>query len=323
MARSDETEPALQRLEFVSQGAHGRVDLVVLERTGHKAALKTLFRDHGACEAHILLTLNSPFVPRLIQHWINPRGKGCILMEDCGTTLDDVLIINAHCNTKFQDPDIRWVLWSVASALDCAHNHGWAHNDVKTLNVCCQPVVDSKAAEIYRRAGVEPQRVRLVDWGAATALDWHDNRTRGTSGYNAPENTDLTQGCTSAHDTWMLGCLLLKIVTHGTFDCNHPSEVLETWLPNAITDCQQKGQLTLANLLQKLLEERPELRLGAGQGLVTELLEHPYFSGLSPTQWVLECALRTQLCDSICSKIRVPDTPNANTGTAKAKPVSL
>lgn len=303
MAMSDGEEPALRRLDFVGQGSQGRVDRVVVESTGQEAVLKTFFRSHGACEAHVMLTLDSPFVPRLIHHWFKCRDTGFVLMEDCGTALFDAFESGAVLN----DSDTRLVLWSVASALECAHNHGWAHNDVKALNVCRQPVVDAGDAAIYRRAGVQPMRVRLVDWGAATALGWCDDRRRGTRGYTAPENADLTHGGTVANDTWMLGCLLLEIVERGNFWCDHPSDVLKTWLPNAIWDCRQNGRLPLANLLQRLLEERTELRLGARKGLVAELLEHPYFSGLSETDWANECDLRAHLTTPKSSGMAHPE----------------
>lgn len=95
--------------------------------------------------------------------------------------------------------------------------------------------------------------------------------------YSAPEVggiSELTEAC----DWWSFGSLLYELLTGMALSQSHPSGI------QAHTQLQLPEWLSrpAASLLTELLQFEPTRRLGVGEGGVSKLKSHPFFSTI---QW--------------------------------------
>ena len=270
--------PALAELAQAGAGSFGSVTHVQLP-DGRRAVLKTMEARDAASEAETtdawaLAAMDSPFVPALLGHWRDATHKYA-LMESCGTDLHSML---AAGRLGTDDATVRLLAWSVASALDCAHAAGLAHNDLKPANVC------------VRQTGADPApRATLVDWGCASPLGL-DEAWRGTDGYRAPENAHSGRACSKANDVWALGRTLADVLLGLRWSNAAPNDPHALLRDPALVELLARGHR--GDLLARLLDERPAHRLGADGSVAAALLEHPFFRDLPDGDRAEEEALR-------------------------------
>lgn len=100
------------------------------------------------------------------------------------------------------------IVAEIGKALDCAHQAGVLHRDVKPANILLAEPTGPD----------EPERVLLTDFGIAKALDG----TGGLTGtgmlvaslqYAAPEQFDTTVALDDRADVYSLGCTLYRLLT--------------------------------------------------------------------------------------------------------------
>uniref|UniRef100_A0A8C2I8I4 polo kinase n=1 Tax=Cyprinus carpio TaxID=7962 RepID=A0A8C2I8I4_CYPCA len=157
------------------------------------------------------------------------------------------------------DPEVRYYLKQIISALKYLHNKGILHRDLKLGNFFVNENMD----------------LRLGDFGLAAKLETVEQRKKticGTPNYLAPEVLNR-QGHGTESDVWSLGCVMYTLLCG-----NPPFETLdlkETYkcikevrysLPPSLTPSAQK-------LISAILQKNPSDRLTLDQ-----ILAHEYFT---------------------------------------------
>ena len=155
----------------------------------------------------------------------------------------------------------------LASALQCAHNHGVIHRDLKPGNV------------YLTREG----QLKLGDFGIARdtrSIDLTDvGLTVGTYAYMSPELIRGKREISGKSDLYALGCLLVELLTgQPPYQGDNFAQIFEQHLhaqpPNVTKYCNcppRLGRLIL-RLLAKSPDDRP-FNARAVQGVLTELLD--------------------------------------------------
>jgi eukaryotic-like serine/threonine-protein kinase len=202
--------------ERVGAGGMGEVYRAHDIQLGRDVALKIVRRDlcgengwiaASAREAQVLATLNHPNIAAiygLAEH----DGLGAIIMELVeGDTLADRL-----ARQRLSVDEALDLATQIAEALEYAHEHGIAHQDVKPANIRITP------------DGI----VKVVDWGIATV----ENQFRahpqpiGSPAYMAPEQV-LGKPVDRRVDIWAFGVILYEMLAgHAAF---HGPSVAETF----------------------------------------------------------------------------------------------
>lgn len=189
-------------------------------------------RNRCLCAAKVLRQRDSVDLLRFVReqsvklehpHILAPYGWAAedehvvIAMDLCdGGTLETVL----QDHGAFSDAVIEEIMVQLLSALQCVHDEGWIHRDVKPANV------------MMKATGAGRPMIRLADFGIATQLEG-DRLTRtgmvlGTPGYMAPE---LFQGADPhpTQDLFAAGVVAMRM-GHPHRDCAKaptPDEALD------------------------------------------------------------------------------------------------
>jgi serine/threonine protein kinase len=158
------------------------------------------------------------------------------------------------------------VVAQVAAALDCAHEKGLVHRDVKPGNI----LIDEKAGD-----GSLPH-VYLADFGVAKHRQSHSGLTSkghyvGTIDYVAPEQIE-GRPLSAATDVYSLGCVLFESLT-GKPPFDHDSDVAMIFAhlseaPPAPSSQRPELPAALDAVIAKALAKQPEERYGSCRELV-------------------------------------------------------
>jgi serine/threonine protein kinase len=158
------------------------------------------------------------------------------------------------------------VVAQVAAALDCAHEKGLVHRDVKPGNI----LVDEKAGD-----GFLPH-VYLADFGVAKHRQSHSGLTSkghyvGTIDYVAPEQIE-GRPLSAATDVYSLGCVLFESLT-GKPPFDHDSDVAMIFAhlseaPPAPSSERPELPAALDAVIAKALAKQPEERYESCRELV-------------------------------------------------------
>lgn len=200
-----------------------------------------------------------------------PAFSVCLVLEKMDYSVDK-LITDCRTNNRYIKPElIQKILWQLLQALNCMHEAGIAHNDIKPLNI------------LINRDGT----VKLTDFGLSEWVDpvrtTNPNTNVITRWYRPPELLDpktCKSRYTTAVDIWSAGCtfaelMLMQPFLTGSDEKDQLDLILKTTpnLPNAtgITDDAR-------DLLCGFLTIDPAKRLTAAAALC-----HPYFQDLAAT----------------------------------------
>ena len=166
----------------------------------------------------------------------------------------------------------------LCSALQCAHNHGVIHRDLKPGNL----FLTTSAI------------VKLGDFGIArdtTAADLTSSGlTVGTHAYMSPEQITGDSHLSGKTDLYALGCCLYEMLTgQKPFRGEHFAQLFEQHLKaepphvrDSVSECPEELDAMIVHLLQKDAERRPfnarqvqatMLQIGEKYGLASE--NHP------------------------------------------------
>lgn len=176
--------------------------------------------------------------------------------------------------------DARTILRDVASALEYLESQKVVHNGIKPSNMAYSP----------SRGAV------LLDFGLATYSN-EPTSTGGTPWYVPPEyRTDNIRG--TAGDIWALGVTMLYIlrktplpertvmdwlICDATVRLSEASRRMMAWVDKVsqMRNTLERATNTVEKLVYSMLEEKPDLRIRAGQ--IVAVLQSPVVSSTSKT----------------------------------------
>ncbi len=168
-----------------------------------------------------------------------------------------------------QETEIVRVGMQIASGLVAAHSQGLVHRDIKPGNI----LVDNQV-----------NRVVITDFGLARC-ETDESMTKtgwlaGTLNYMSPEQS-RGEDCDARSDLFSLGSLLYFLATgHLPFRADSPMGVLHkigNEPPKPVHTRNEQISLTLANVIDRLLEKKPQDRFQSAsdvERLLNDCLAH-------------------------------------------------
>ena len=165
-------------------------------------------------------------------------------------------------------PVVAELTRQVCSALQCAHNHGVVHRDLKPGNL------------FLRRDG----ELKLGDFGIARQDGrddlTHSGMTVGTHAYMAPEQITGDASISGKADLYALGCCMFEMLTaRKVFQAEHFAGLFEQHLrgePTPVRDLVPDVPAEMNDVIAQCLAKRPEDRpfnARTVQGVMNEVLE--------------------------------------------------
>ncbi len=208
----------------IGKGAMGSVYEVEHKQLGVRYALKTFTLDDGEvdflrkrfmAEGRALARIDHPNVARVFDLDVLQDGTAYFAMDLVLDSEGEPRTLADVSPDEYSDEDrLRW-LESISSALDCIHDEGIVHRDVKLTNILVNEKRDAvlvdfgisryERGRIKREIGVE-KTVVVGEGEDAKKL------VMGTGGYLAPE---LLRGeeATAASDVYALGVAFFRLLT--------------------------------------------------------------------------------------------------------------
>ena len=147
------------------------------------------------------------------------------------------------------------------------HAHGYAYRDLKPENL----LVDRKG------------HIRICDFGFAKRLAPGEKTTTlcGTPEYLAPELV-LSRGHNRAVDYWALGVFIYELITGNTpfYDSNQSRIFVKIINAAKVLSFPSSLRESAKDLITKLLDPKPVLRLGMLKGNWEDIKQHMWFNGI-------------------------------------------
>ncbi|GFH26100.1 putative LOV domain-containing protein [Haematococcus lacustris] len=296
-----------RRVKQLGAGDVGLVDLVQLQGTEHKFAMKTLdkyeMQDRNKVqrvltEERILTAVDHPFLPTLYCT-IQTDTHLHFVMEFCdGGELYGLL--NSQPKKRLREAHVRFYVAEVLLALQYLHLLGYVYRDLKPENILLQHsghVLLTDFDLSYGKGVTTPQVERRPDArvtknknGKIVLMDdfvllaepvARANSFVGTEEYLAPEVISAA-GHSAPVDWWSYGILIYELVygttpfrgarRDETFDNVVKAPLRFPAKPVVSPECQ--------DLITQLLVKDPAKRLGTRTG-AEEIKAHPFFKGIT------------------------------------------
>ncbi len=244
-------------LGTLGKGAHSSILHVRCASDGKQYALKVVpiddkedqkFLEQAQHEFRVAQMLDHPSLIKIYaletpRDWLMRIRKVHLLIEYVnGKTLDTL--------TNLSVPRLVQVFVKVSSAMVQMHRRGICHADLKPNNIMLSKTGD----------------VKIIDYGLAWIKGEPKGRVQGTPEYMAPEQA--RQGTvTEATDIYNLGATMYRMVTF-----RHPPSTVPTAdsvsmnaatfqkLLKPVRECNQQAPPELADLIEKCLAFKPNLR---------------------------------------------------------------
>jgi serine/threonine protein kinase len=252
-------------------GTVGTIYAAVDPRTGDKVAIKRLhpgisqddlIRARFRREMLVLQRLNHPNIVHYYGGGDDDGNLFYVMELVDGGTVKELLQVRG----SLQWPVVAEIARQVCSALQCAHNHGVVHRDLKPGNL------------FLTREG----EVKLGDFGIARDLKstnlTSNGMTVGTHAYMAPEQITGDTSISGKADLYSLGCCLFEmLVGRQPYQGENFAQLFEQHfrapppsVRDFVADCPQE----LDEIVQKLLAKNPDDRpfnARQVQGLMSQL----------------------------------------------------
>jgi len=195
--------------KIIGFGEYGAVYEGKHVRTGRIVAIKALYPEkNDSTEIESTLKLDHPHIPKFLSV-IKTEGRTYIVMKKIeGITLDvggtprkfsnlkDLNDVLQLARNRLDISDAIRIFTQIGSALDHAHQQGYAHRDVKPDNILI-----GSHGDFY-----------LGDWGLSRPLNDYSQGIGGLS-YVSPEVTDMTQRIGSSSDFYSLASVVFEALT--------------------------------------------------------------------------------------------------------------
>ena len=194
-------------------------------------------RDRFAYEVASLRSVNHPGVVAILDSWVSPQGRPCLVMPFLGgPTLRD-----AMTGGPFPKPRATRVIRKLGGVLAEVHSRGIVHRDLKPENV------------ILMESGTVDERPVLIDFGMASLRGgedrmWNTTLLGGSFHYMAPER--LTGHYSQSSDVYSFGVIILELLT----GCRLPDlnvMISDARFPEALENAL--GQVTPPDRRQRLV----------------------------------------------------------------------
>lgn len=223
--------------------------LVAIKKLHEAAGEDPLIRARFRREMLVLARMDHP---NIVHFYGGGEDDGCLfyVMELVdGGTVKDLL----ESKGAFRWPVVADISRQVCSALQCAHNNGVVHRDLKPGNL------------FLTRQG----EVKLGDFGVARDLHGEDitasGMTVGTHAYMAPEQITGDDSLSGKADLYSLGCCMFEmLVGSKLFAAEDYKELFEQHLHTPpppvrqyVDDCPEALNDIVNQLLAKNPEDRP------------------------------------------------------------------
>lgn len=263
-------------MKVLGKGAFGKVMLVKAKGgNGEIYAMKVLSKQlllernevvHTKTERRALEDTHHPFLVHLRFAFQTPT-KLYLVMDYCN---GGELFYHLKTSGRFAEPRARLYAAEITSALDHLHSRCIVYRDLKPENV----LLDSEG------------HVRLTDFGLAKdemALTDKTHTFCGTPDYLAPE---IIKGCGHGRgvDWWSLGTMIYEMLGGLPPYYSENVNLMYEQVLRAPLEFKPPKFFTPAarDLLTKLLQKEPELRMGSSERDAAELKEHEW---LAPIDW--------------------------------------
>jgi cGMP-dependent protein kinase len=277
----------LRAICTLGTGTFGRVKLVEHTPTKRAMALKCMQKaqivashqqKNVVSERDVMIEADHPFVLKLYRTF---QDKNCIFMLlelVQGGELWTLLYQNTTSIRRskiggFPADASRFYAGCVTSAFDFIHGIGVAYRDLKPENL----LLDDKGY------------LKVVDFGFAKRIPYYKGKLRqdktftlcGTPEYLSPELV-LSKGHDRGVDYWALGILIFELLTGGTpFADPSQQKIFEKIIHSGRHLKFPRGfDSSAQDLIKKLLNPNPQLRLGHLRGGVKDIISHKWFAAL-------------------------------------------
>ncbi|XP_045252694.2 ribosomal protein S6 kinase-like 1 isoform X5 [Macaca fascicularis] len=239
-------------------GVIEKVQLVQDPATGGTFVVKSLPRCHMVSRERLTIIPHGvPYMTKLLRYFVSEdsiflhlehvqdgAGRGC-----------------GRATWSVREEQVKQWAAEMLVALEALHEQGVLCRDLHPGNL------------LLDQAG----HIRLTYFGQWSEVEPHCCGEAVDNLYSAPEVggiSELTEAC----DWWSFGSLLYELLTGMALSQSHPSGI------QAHTQLQLPEWLSrpAASLLTELLQFEPTRRLGVGEGGVSKLKSHPFFSTI---QW--------------------------------------
>uniref|UniRef100_A0A126WZB6 non-specific serine/threonine protein kinase n=1 Tax=Aphanochaete repens TaxID=764106 RepID=A0A126WZB6_9CHLO len=299
-----------RRIKQLGSGDVGNVDLVQLQGTDYRFAMKTLDKlemqernkvQRVLTEENILTTVDHPFLATLYCT-IQTDTHLHFIMEYCdGGELYGLL--NAQPKKRLKEAHVKFYAAEVLVALQYLHLLGYVYRDLKPENILLHSSghvlltdFDLSYAQGVTVPSVEKSAIAKKGKGKASRKNNKErivlvaepqaraNSFVGTEEYLAPEVINAS-GHGSCVDWWSFGILIYELVYGFTpFRGSRRDETFDNILKHQLI-FPQKPQVSeqCQSLISALLIKDPTKRLGAKYG-AEEIKTHPFFVGVN---WAL------------------------------------
>jgi serine/threonine protein kinase len=212
-------------------------------------------------EARVLSRLRHPNLVEIRDCGTTPDGAPFLVMELLeGLTLQQLL----KREPKLSNARTASIARSIASGLAAAHEHGLVHRDLKPANIM-----------IMTEGGEE--RVKILDFGLALAIDVDETGTRvtatnallGTPRYIAPEQIQGASDVGPPADLYALGGIMYAMLTGAPPFSGKMPELIAAQLREAPAPLAECGGLEL--IVHQLLEKDPSARPSSAREVVERI----------------------------------------------------
>jgi serine/threonine protein kinase len=260
-----------ETIRLLGRGTYGRVDLVRHRADGTYYAMKTMNKQALAqfgqvqqtfTERDVLLKTVHPFL--VGAHFTFQSDTELFLVLDY--VPGGELFQRLKEETMFSEARSRLYGAEILMGLGHLHSLGFIYRDLKPENI------------LLDYGG----HLRLTDFGLVKmnlAADTTTSTFCGTPQYMAPEMLER-QPYTRSVDWWSFGIILYEMLTGWPPFYNENMRALVRAICNDRVGFPQHVSQDARDLILRLLDKRPELRLGACEYDYQEIQAHPWFAGM-------------------------------------------
>lgn len=259
-------------LSRLGDGSYGTVYLAVNLMTKANVAMKKINKvkeneiDEMEIknEINILKKLDHPNIVKILEFY--STDKSYYIITDycsCGELYNQI-------KHQYNENQLAVLFYQLFSGLCYLHTNNIVHRDLKLENILISEIEKDKSTN------KNLFWIKIIDFGTAKIFEKNKNEKAvvGSSYYIAPEvlHKNYNEKC----DTWSAGVILyMLIVGRAPFDGVDDDQIISNIKKGEFNSKHRKllsASSEVQDLVQKLLEVKPEKRLSAAQAL-----KHPWF----------------------------------------------